>query len=1389
MNRNLGRADRLAGRPLLARVLAWVLGLALALTGSVAVSTAAHAASGTINSIELTTVYDGAQVPNDFDDGANNGVVASNDVVGFRWDLNATDLGEGVFTQTLPEGWAWDPSSLGSLDSTSSAYQASYTLSPDGRTLTATVSIGNGSGNPSVVGFGVLKAIPSGDVENGSVYEPALLASVGDDARTATADPIEVRNAPRADIVKTRAANNQLSEFDFGSGPVPARYIDFPITVTDAAGKIGARNTELQQPFVIDDSFVLEAPSGFDGAGFVARVVAVSEPTASVDLVQSGNDLTLTFDGFSRVPTASATVRFWVPDSEVPVDSIGAIKLKNTVSARDWTSVTGDPVAEEPTGNTAEGTVIRPPSGPGSISREKRILLFNNQQGDFSLTADPARSGQPFANVSGQEISLGSTVAARFIVRAAVDNDTGTMTPANDLVAYDFWNPAEQQIVEGADIYVGHNNGTAPIPASDYSIQYTSGSSIDAPESNTWVGSIAAAGGVESVTGVRIAYTAGSWADGAAPATSHFTVAIPLTIVAPLGTSAQDHARWSFSDWQGAQQSPAVTQFVNVGAYRLGIAKSSDRGSIVSGSDIAYTLQPTVRRALGAIEDVEVRDLKIVDRLPAGLVAVDTTAVESPWQVTRSGSAESGLELTFAYEGAVLTGTELPPINYTVTTSVQAPANSRLVNTAVIDALGSTQSESSRRAANTVTVYQAEVITEEKVVVGEEQIEVGDPQVSWESRWFNFQTASQGESFFVDVLPYDGDARGTSFSGTAKLASAVVTDGAGNPAADGYGTLQYTTAPVAEVYAAEANDSSIPWVDAEGVDLSAIDGITALRVVVHDFASGAPGTGGLLVTMDVSGQRAGDRYVNTVNGWLGGNGKLGISNPAEVTVVASSIAGVVWEDLNENGVRDADEPLIGGATVTLLDGDDTVIATAETEADGSYLFDGLHSGDYQVRTDPSSLGYPANHVVVNTYDLDGDLDSDSGVIRLGKSEQRTLVDFGYVTRVSDIELTKSGRLAGEARAGDWVDWEFTISNIGENPLTAVELTDHLDGVVDLQVTWPGDPGVLGAGESAPATARYQLTQEDLDRGYVHNTATASGLDPNETPVDDPAEATVTLPEGGSLLLQKDGNLVGDAVAGGEVEWSFTLTNTGNVTLDELQIHDELEGLGEITWGDWPGEEFVLEPGQSVSATAPYTLTQADVDAGCVNNVASSEGSTPGDRAVPSNEDDASVCFSPESSISLVKKTNGVEYDEAPGVELQVGDRVEWSYEITNTGSTTLTNVQLVDDQEGVIAAPEGFDGVLEPGESVTFTAVGTATLGEYHNVAVVTAETSDGKNVSDEDESWYTGTDLDSTGTEKPKPGGGGLPVTGGQMLLTALGGLGLLIAGAALWLMRRRRA
>ncbi|WP_449278258.1 DUF7507 domain-containing protein [Leucobacter sp. GX24907] len=1366
--------------PLLRRVVAGLLGFALALTGAVTLTSAAQAAAGTVNSIDITTIYDGAQVPNSVDDDANNGIVASNDVVGFRWDLNATDLTDGVFTQTLPEGWTWDSTSLGSLDSSSSAYQATYVVSEDGRTLTATVSIGNGSGNPSVVGFGTLKAIPSSDVPNGSVYEPVVTAAVDDTVETGSTDPIEVRNTPMANMTKVRGANNVLSEFDFGSGAVPARYIDFTVGISDARTAVGARNTEVAQPVVIDDSYTIHAPEGFENIEFVAEVASISEAGASVGIDQTGQELTLTFDAFSRIPSASAVIRFWVPDSAVPVDSLGAVRLVNTVAPSDWRDVNGDPVEEVPSGNTAEGTVVKPPSGPGAISRGKGVYLFNDQESDFSISGDPARSGQPYTVVSGKEVSVGSTIAARTQLRAGIDASLNTVTGARDLVAYDFWDATEQQIVDGADFFVGANGSANSLDSSDYTVQYTSGTDRDNPASNTWVNSIAAAGGVTNVSGVRIAYTAGEWASGGAPGSSYFVVALPFTIVAPSGSSAQDHARWSFTDVDGASRTAAVTQFVNVGQFALSVDKTADRTSIVSGSDVQYSLKPAVDRALGAIEDVEVRDLQIVDTLPAGLVAVDTDDVDPPWQVTRSGSAESGLTLTFTYDGVVTTGTVLPEIDYTVTTSVLAPADARLVNTAVIDARSATQTVAERSDSWTTTVYQAEVITEEKVVMGEEEIEVEDPQVSWETRWFNFQTSSQGESYFVDVLPYNGDGRGTDFSGTAKLASAMVTDGTGNPAADGYGSLQYTLDPAATVYAAEANDASINWIDADGVDLSTLSDVTALRVVVHDFESGAPGIGGLLVTMDVQGQKAGDRYVNNTNGWLGHSGQLGLSNPAEVNVVASSISGVVWHDVNGDGVLDDDETRLGSVAVNLIDAADNVIATVDTELDGTYVFDQLHSGEYRTAVDASTLGFPANHVVANTYDLDGDLNSDSGVIELGKATDRTDVDFGYVTRVSDIDLVKSGHLAGEARAGEWVNWEFVITNTGQNPLTAVELTDHLDGVVDLEVDWPGEAGVLAADESAPATARYQLVQADLDRGYVHNTATVTGLDPNSTLVEDPADATVTLPEGGSLLLEKDGELVGEAIAGGEVQWNFTLTNTGNVTLDEIEIFDDLEGLHDIVWGDWPAADFVLAPNESVTATAGYTLTQADVDAGFVHNTATSQGTTPGGDPVPSNEDDATVTYTPVSSISLVKKTNGVEYDSAPGAELTVGDEVVWTYEITNTGNTTLTDVVLVDDQEGSIAAPAGFDGVLAPGESVEYRATGVATAGDYHNVAVVTAHTPSGLGVTADDESWYHGS---------PAAAPGGLSLTGTSVLPLLLMGALLILAGAAVWLTRHRRA
>ena len=65
-------------------------------------------------------------------------------------------------------------------------------------------------------------------------------------------------------------------------------------------------------------------------------------------------------------------------------------------------------------------------------------------------------------------------------------------------------------------------------------------------------------------------------------------------------------------------------------------------------------------------------------------------------------------------------------------------------------------------------------------------------------------------------------------------------------------------------------------------------------------------------------------------------------------VVAQSISGVKYNDLNGNGMRDAGEPGMAGWTINLEQPAGTIIQTKSTAADGSYIFTSLAAGTYAV---------------------------------------------------------------------------------------------------------------------------------------------------------------------------------------------------------------------------------------------------------------------------------------------------------------------------------------------------------------------------------------------------------------------------------------------------------
>lgn len=104
-------------------------------------------------------------------------------------------------------------------------------------------------------------------------------------------------------------------------------------------------------------------------------------------------------------------------------------------------------------------------------------------------------------------------------------------------------------------------------------------------------------------------------------------------------------------------------------------------------------------------------------------------------------------------------------------------------------------------------------------------------------------------------------------------------------------------------------------------------------------------------------------------------------------------------------------------------------------------------------------------------------------------------------------------------------------------------------------------------------------------------------------------------------------------------------------------------------------------------------------------------------------------------ISIIKKTNDQDISSAPGENLNVGDAVNWSYIIQNTGNVNLSGVSVVDNPTTPISCPKNS---LLSGESMTCTASGTVQSGQFTNTATVTANHSTGT-VSKSDSSWYFG--------------------------------------------------
>ncbi|MBK9335059.1 MAG: DUF11 domain-containing protein [Lewinellaceae bacterium] len=303
-------------------------------------------------------------------------------------------------------------------------------------------------------------------------------------------------------------------------------------------------------------------------------------------------------------------------------------------------------------------------------------------------------------------------------------------------------------------------------------------------------------------------------------------------------------------------------------------------------------------------------------------------------------------------------------------------------------------------------------------------------------------------------------------------------------------------------------------------------------------------------------------------------------------------------------------------------------------------------------------------------------------------------------------------------------------------LTNVTVTDPLPGI-----TVSGGPLASlapGASNNSTFTAVYTITQADINNGGVENQATATGTDPNNDPVTDlsddnsPLEndpTDVPLTQTPSIAIVKVGTFVdlaplGVTNPGDQITYAFTVTNTGNVTLTNVTVTDPLPG---ITVSGGPLASLAPGASNNSTFTAVYTITQADINNGGVENQATATGTDPNNDPVTDLSDDNSplendptdVPLTQTPSIAIVKV--GTFVDLAPLGVTNPGDQITYAFTVTNTGNVTLTNVTVTDPLPGITVSG-GPLASLAPGASnnSTFTAVYTITQADINTGGVKT---------------------------------------------------------------------
>ncbi len=183
-------------------------------------------------------------------------------------------------------------------------------------------------------------------------------------------------------------------------------------------------------------------------------------------------------------------------------------------------------------------------------------------------------------------------------------------------------------------------------------------------------------------------------------------------------------------------------------------------------------------------------------------------------------------------------------------------------------------------------------------------------------------------------------------------------------------------------------------------------------------------------------------------------------------------------------------------------------------------------------------------------------------------------------------------------------------------------------------------------------------------------------------------------------------------AGDILTYRYAISNPAgnNRSLASVSITDDKLGTLSVATpssGDSNTNGF-LDPGETWIYDYVYTLTQANINAGTLTNIAFVTAST-GSSTLRSNDSTVTATFAARPRLSLVKTAT---LQKKPGntnaARAQLGDTILYTYVVTNTGNVGMGNITVADvhSGSGAFATPanETLTDIAPTGDSTDATA-------------------------------------------------------------------------------------